>query len=68
MGRYSMRNKYTNKALKQGNRHYNTHQGTTGYVQVKKSINNYCDRIVVISKILILFMLVIIYYTLKYLV
>lgn len=34
-----MRNKYTNKALKQGNHHYNSYQGTTGYIQVKKSIN-----------------------------
>ena len=39
MGCYSMRNKYTNKALKQGNRHYNNYQGTTGYIQVKKQIN-----------------------------
>lgn len=34
-----MKNKYTNKALKQGSHHYNTYQGTTGYIQVKKSIN-----------------------------
>lgn len=34
-----MRNKYTNKALKQGNHHYNTYQGTTGYIQVNKGLN-----------------------------
>lgn len=34
-----MRNKHTNKALKQGNHHYNTYQGTTGYIQVKKQLN-----------------------------
>ena len=34
-----MRNKHTNKALKQGNQHYNTYQGTTGYIQVKKKLN-----------------------------
>lgn len=34
-----MRNKYTNKALKQGNQHYNTYQGTAGYIQVKKGLN-----------------------------
>lgn len=39
MGCYSMRNKYTNKALKQGNHHYNNYQGTTGYIQVKKGLN-----------------------------
>ena len=34
-----MKNKYTNKALKQGNCHYNNYQGTTGYTEVKKSLN-----------------------------
>ena len=34
-----MRNKHTNKALKQGNQHYNNYQGTTGYIQVKKQLN-----------------------------
>ena len=34
-----MKNKHTNKALKQGNHHYNNYQGTTGYIQVKKGIN-----------------------------
>lgn len=34
-----MRNKYTNKALKQGHHHYNDYRGTTGYIEVKKSIN-----------------------------
>jgi len=33
------RNKYTNKALKQGYDHYNDYQGNQGYIQVKKSIN-----------------------------
>ena len=34
-----MRNKHTNKALKQGNQHYNDYQGNNGYTEVKKSIN-----------------------------
>lgn len=34
-----LRNKYTNKALKQGYEHYNDYQGNQGYIQVKKSID-----------------------------
>lgn len=34
-----MRNKHTNKALKQGNQHYNDYQGNNGYIQVKKQLN-----------------------------
>ena len=34
-----MKNKYTNKALKNGDVHYHSVNGTTGYVQVKKNIN-----------------------------
>lgn len=34
-----MRNKHTNKALKQGNHHYNDYKGNNGYIQVKKGLN-----------------------------
>lgn len=34
-----MRNKHTNKALKQGYQHYNDYQGNNGYIQVKKGVN-----------------------------
>jgi len=34
-----LRNKYANKALKQGYDHYNDYQGNQGYIQVKKGIN-----------------------------
>ena len=33
------RNKYTNKALKQGYQHYNDYQGNQGYIEVKKGFN-----------------------------
>ena len=33
------RNKYTNKALKQGYQHYNDYQGNSGYTEVKKGFN-----------------------------
>lgn len=34
-----MKNKYTNKALKNNNAHFHSNNYTTGYVEVKKSIN-----------------------------
>lgn len=33
------RNKYTNKALKQGHQHYNDYQGNSGYIQVNKGLS-----------------------------
>ena len=35
----NMRNKHTNKALKNGNAHFNHSNYTTGYIEIKKNIN-----------------------------
>ena len=34
-----MRNKHTNKALKQGHQHYNDYQGNQGYIEVNKGLS-----------------------------
>ena len=34
-----MRNKHTNKALKQGHQHYNDYQGNQGYIEVNKVLD-----------------------------
>lgn len=34
-----MRNKYTNKALKKGNDHFNNYNGATGYTKLAKPLS-----------------------------